>query len=101
MDEQELKDEQRESEFRTKLEELMQEYVDVTGLRYFNEEGEKLPDSEQHYDQMMPGEWVLVSSWHDLSNGFTRIRGITQKNMLKHHQLGMLYEMMNMIEEYG
>lgn len=89
----------REEEFRIKLEALVREYVDVTGPIYVDDEGEELPDQPLH--QMLINEWVFISTWMGMEDGRYFIRGMTQEGMPQHHQLGLLMKFMNMVEDEG
>lgn len=89
----------REEEFRIKLEALVREYVDVTGPVYVDDEGEELPD--QPYDKMLINEWLIISTWVDMDNGRYFIRGTTQTGMPQHHQMGLLMKFLGIVEDQG
>lgn len=89
----------RMQEFRTKLEALVREYVDVTGPLYVDDEGDELPD--QPHDQMLVNEWMLISTWVGMEDGRYFIRATTQDGMPQHHQMGLLMKMMNLVEDEG
>lgn len=89
----------REEEFRIKLEALVREYVDVTGPLYVDDDGVELEN--QPHDQMLMNEWVFISTWMDMENGRYFIRGMTQDGMPQHHQMGLLMKFLGIVEDEG
>lgn len=89
----------REREFRTKLEALLSEYAEVVGPVYVDEDGAPIPDQPLNRDELALNEWMLAHTWMDMATGDLYIRGMTMAGMPQHHQMGLLYKFIDIVED--